>query len=133
MYLLKSAFGKSKIVKFMIFVPLIFSNSESRCDLTKFQLQFMIEKPLIDLLTLSMTVYDVSVLCNRFLNAQKAQIWAGGKAGVKQLINAHSLSFPSDICKYPASQSISIFSMISLIGWSTLLVVIFHLTQRFFL
>ena len=44
----------------------------------------MIEKSLPDLLTLSTTFYDVSVLCNRFLKAQKAQIWAGGNAGVKK-------------------------------------------------
>ena len=45
----------------------------------------MIEKPRPDLLTLSTTFYDVSVLCNRFLKAQKAQIWQGGNAGVKKL------------------------------------------------
>ena len=44
----------------------------------------MIEKPLPDLLTLSTTLYDDSVLCNRFLKARKAQIWAGGNAGVKR-------------------------------------------------
>ena len=43
----------------------------------------MIEKPLLDLLTLSSTFYDVLVMYNRFLKAQKAQIWAGGNAGVK--------------------------------------------------
>ena len=43
----------------------------------------MIEKPLLDLLTLATTFYDVSVLSNRFLKAQKAQIWAGGNAGAK--------------------------------------------------
>ena len=43
----------------------------------------MIEKWVPDLLTLSTTFYDVSVLCNRLLKAQKAQIWPGGNAGVK--------------------------------------------------
>ena len=49
----------------------------------KVQLFFMIEKPLPDLLTLFTTFYDVSVLCNRFLKTQKAQIWAFGNEGVK--------------------------------------------------
>ena len=57
----------------------------------------MIENPLFDLLTLSTTFYDVSVLCNRFSKAQTAQILAGGNAGVntevakKENINQSSL------------------------------------------
>ena len=43
----------------------------------------MIGKSRPDLLKLSTTFYDVSVLRNRFLKTRKAQIWAGGNAGVK--------------------------------------------------
>ena len=57
----------------------------------KFQLQFIIEKPLPDLLTLSTTFYDVPVLCNRFLKARKAQIWADGNAGVNAMPDNFSL------------------------------------------
>ena len=53
----------------------------------KLRLQFLIEKPRPDLLTLSTTFYGVSVLCNRFLKAQKAQIWAGANAGVNSQIH----------------------------------------------
>ena len=49
----------------------------------EFQLQFVTEKPLPELLTLFTTFYDVSVFSNRFLKARKAQIWASGNAGVK--------------------------------------------------
>ena len=35
-------------MKFVIFVPIIFSNYGSTCDLTDFQLQFMIEKRRLD-------------------------------------------------------------------------------------
>ena len=48
-----------------------------------FQLQFMIGKPRPDLLTLSTTFYDISVLCNRLSKARKTQIWLSGNAGVK--------------------------------------------------
>ena len=35
----------------------------------KFQFQFNIEKPRLDLLKISMTFFDISVLCNRFPKA----------------------------------------------------------------
>ena len=56
---------------FVIFVPFIFSNCESKCVLTEVLLQFLIEKLWPGLLTLSKTFFDVSVLCNRFSEAQK--------------------------------------------------------------
>ena len=74
-------------MNFGIFVPLIFSNCESTCGLTEVLVQFMIEKPRPDLLTLATTFYDVSVLCNRFLKARKAQIWVSGNKGVKRAKN----------------------------------------------
>ena len=47
-----------------------------------FQLQFMIEKPRPDLLTLSTTFYDVSVLCNLFSKAEMRQFGASGTDGL---------------------------------------------------
>ena len=49
-------------------MPLVFFRIVTVCVFwKKFQLKFMIGKPLPDLLTPSTTFYDVSILCNRFL------------------------------------------------------------------
>ena len=57
----------------------------------KFQLKFVIEKPLPDLLTVSTTFRDVSVLCNRFLKERKKQIWVSGNAGVNPSVPGNLL------------------------------------------
>ena len=50
---------------------------KERKDRQKFQLQFMIEKPTLDVLTLSTTSYDVSIPRNFFSKAEMRQFGAG--------------------------------------------------------
>ena len=66
---------------------LIFSNCESTCVLTEVPASFMIEKPRLDLLTLSTTLYDLSVARNLFLKAERRQFGASGTDGLNSETN----------------------------------------------
>ena len=75
------------IVKFVKFWPLIFWIVRVRVIRQMFQLQFMIEKWMPDLLTPSTTFYDVSVLWNLFSKAGMRQFGASGSQRICDCCN----------------------------------------------